>query len=109
VATAVAGRDRVRLQPSGAYAANLLGLSEQVPAKVVFLTDGPSRVVLELFGLVSIIDDQVFGDLTSCRDSAAGARLPPNRRVPHLSAFRRLTNRVPRGEIWIKPPGVSLP
>lgn len=36
--------DRVRLQPSGAYAANLLGLSEQVPAKVVFLTDGPSRV-----------------------------------------------------------------
>ena len=45
LATAVAGRDRVRLQPSGAYAANLLGLSEQVPAKVVFLTDGPSRTV----------------------------------------------------------------
>lgn len=41
LATALAGRDRVRLQPSGAYAANLLGLSEQVPAKVVFLTDGP--------------------------------------------------------------------
>ena len=45
LAKAMAGRDRVRLQPSGAYAANLLGLSEQVPAKVVFLTDGPSRVV----------------------------------------------------------------
>ena len=45
VPKALAGRDRVRLQPSGAYAANLLGLSEQVPAKVVFLTDGPSRVV----------------------------------------------------------------
>jgi hypothetical protein len=45
VAKAMAGRDHVRLQPSGAYAANLLGLSEQVPAKVVFLTDGPSRVV----------------------------------------------------------------
>ena len=42
LAKAMAGRDRVRLQPSGA---NLLGLSEQVPAKVVFLTDGPSRVV----------------------------------------------------------------
>jgi hypothetical protein len=27
----------------GAYAANLLGLSEQVPAKVVFLTDGATR------------------------------------------------------------------
>ena len=35
----------MRLQPSGAYAANLLGLSEQVPAKVVFLTDGPGRTV----------------------------------------------------------------
>lgn len=45
LAKAMAGRDRVRLQPSGAYAANLLGLSEQVPAKVVFLTDGPSRVI----------------------------------------------------------------
>jgi hypothetical protein len=33
------------LQPTGAYAANVLGLSEQVPAKVVFLTDGPSRTV----------------------------------------------------------------
>src|SRR5436190_15174778 len=45
VAKALAGRDRTRLQPAGAYAANALGLSEQVPAKAVFLTDGPSRTV----------------------------------------------------------------
>jgi hypothetical protein len=45
LAKALAGRDRVRLQPSGAYAANLLGLSERVTGKVVFLTDGPSRLV----------------------------------------------------------------
>ncbi|MEX0613628.1 MAG: DUF6088 family protein [Pirellulales bacterium] len=45
VARAMAGRDRTRLQPAGAYAANALGLSEQVPAKAVFLTDGPSRSV----------------------------------------------------------------
>jgi hypothetical protein len=45
VARALAGRDRTRLQPTGAYAANILGLSEQVPAKAVFLTDGPSRTV----------------------------------------------------------------
>jgi hypothetical protein len=44
-ARALAGRHRIRLQPSGAYATNLLGLSEQVPAKAVFLTDGPSRRV----------------------------------------------------------------
>jgi hypothetical protein len=45
VAKALAGRDRTRLQPTGAYAANALGLTEQVPAKAVFLTDGPSRTV----------------------------------------------------------------
>ena len=45
VAEALAGRDRTRIQPAGAYAANALGLSEQVPAKAVFLTDGPTRTV----------------------------------------------------------------
>ena len=45
VAQALAGRDHTRLQPTGAYAANALGLSEQVPAKAVFLTDGPTRTV----------------------------------------------------------------
>jgi len=46
VARALAGRDAIRIQPSGAYAANRLGLSEQVPMRVVFLTDGPSRNVV---------------------------------------------------------------
>lgn len=45
LARALAGRDAIRLQPSGAYAANLLGLSDQVPMKVIFLTDGPTRHV----------------------------------------------------------------
>lgn len=40
-------------QASGAYAANLLGLSEQVPAKIVILTDGvPRRVQLDQLTLV---------------------------------------------------------
>ena len=43
ITTALEARDAVRLQPSGAYAANLLGLSDQVPMKIVFLTDGPTR------------------------------------------------------------------
>ena len=43
VAKKLVERSGVRLQPTGAYAANALGLCEQVPAKVVFLTDGPSR------------------------------------------------------------------
>jgi len=45
IAQALAGRDRLKIQPSGAYAANLLGLTEQVPAKIVFFTDGPNRKV----------------------------------------------------------------
>ncbi len=43
VVKAIVRRDRVKVLPSGAYAANLLGLSQQVPGKIVHLTDGPSR------------------------------------------------------------------
>jgi len=45
VVKALKGRDNILLQPSGGYAANLLGLSDQVPMKIVFLTDGPARRV----------------------------------------------------------------
>lgn len=45
VVAALTGKDKLRLQPTGAYAANLLGLSDQVPARVEFLTDGTSRTV----------------------------------------------------------------
>jgi hypothetical protein len=45
VAKALTSRDSVRLQPAGAYAANVLGLSNQVPMKIVFLTDGTSSRV----------------------------------------------------------------
>jgi hypothetical protein len=45
VARALAGRDASRLQPSGAHAANLLGLSDQVPVRAVYLTDGRTRKV----------------------------------------------------------------
>ena len=43
IAMAIVGRDSAKLQPSGAYAANLLGLSLQVPAQIEFLTDGTGR------------------------------------------------------------------
>ncbi|OPY66698.1 MAG: hypothetical protein A4E57_02663 [Syntrophorhabdaceae bacterium PtaU1.Bin034] len=45
IVKALQDRDAVRLQPTGAYAANLLGLSEQVPSKIILLTDGPTRRV----------------------------------------------------------------
>lgn len=42
---ALEGRDATRMQPTGAYAANLLGLTTQVPTKIAFLTDGSPRTV----------------------------------------------------------------
>jgi Family of unknown function (DUF6088) len=45
IARALVVRDAIRLQPSGAYAANVLGLSDQVPSRIVFLTDGSDRKV----------------------------------------------------------------
>lgn len=43
VVKAVARKDQTRMLPSGALAANLLGLSNQVPAKAVYLTEGLSK------------------------------------------------------------------
>jgi hypothetical protein len=43
VAKALASGGQQRLLPGRAYAANLLGLTEQVPAAVEYLTDGPPR------------------------------------------------------------------
>lgn len=43
VAVAIARKDGRVVQVSPARAANMLGLTTQVPAKAVYLTDGPSR------------------------------------------------------------------
>lgn len=45
VAKAIAEKNGVQIQPAGAHAANLVGLSNQVPGWVIFLTEGPSRTV----------------------------------------------------------------
>jgi hypothetical protein len=42
-AHAIARKHRWKIVPEGAWAANLLGLSTQVPAKIVYLSDGPSK------------------------------------------------------------------
>jgi hypothetical protein len=45
IARSIAKREKARLIPTGVYAMNKLGLSTQVPMKVVFLTDGAPRVI----------------------------------------------------------------
>jgi hypothetical protein len=44
-ARAIARRQRWKIVPDGAWAANLLGLSTQVASKIIYLTDGPSNEV----------------------------------------------------------------
>lgn len=81
VAKAVAERDASRLQPSGGYAANLLGLSEQVPAKIVFLTDGPARHV-------RIGRQEIILKNTTTRNMATAGRISGTviQALRHLSA-----------------------
>lgn len=43
IAKAIAKRDKARIIATGSTALNLLGLSTQIPMKVVFLTDGSAR------------------------------------------------------------------
>lgn len=45
VAEAIAKRDKIRTIPTGSYALNALGLSSQVPMKIVLLTDGSPREI----------------------------------------------------------------
>jgi hypothetical protein len=45
IAKEIAKREKSRLMPTGVYAMNRLGLSTQVPAKVIFLTDGAPRTI----------------------------------------------------------------
>ena len=68
VAKALAGRDSLRLQPSGGYAANVLGLSDQVPMTIVFLTDGPGRSV-------QLGKQQIVLKSTTPRNMATAGRL----------------------------------
>ena len=47
IAEAIADRDKVRIAPTGSYALYRLGLTTQIPANVVFITDGsPRRVTI---------------------------------------------------------------
>lgn len=43
ITKAIAKRDKARIIPTGSYALNALGLSTQVPMKIVYLTDAAPR------------------------------------------------------------------
>ena len=43
IAERIAKKEKVRIRPAGAYALNKLGLSTQVPTKLIYITDGVPR------------------------------------------------------------------
>jgi hypothetical protein len=45
VAKMLAQKEKVNIRPAGAYALHKLGLTSQVPTKLVYITDGPSRLI----------------------------------------------------------------
>ncbi|MEP7376205.1 MAG: DUF6088 family protein [Chitinophagaceae bacterium] len=45
LAQTIAEKEQIRIKPSGAYALNKLGLSTQVPTRLVYITDGKSRQI----------------------------------------------------------------
>jgi hypothetical protein len=117
VAQALAGRDRTRLQPAGAYAANALGLSEQVPAKAVFLTDGPSRMVkvgtmtvelrrttprnMATAGRLSGLVIQALRELG--KDHVTPARVEHLKRTLPADERRELLSDLPLAPAWMHP------
>ena len=53
IAEGIARRDKARIIPTGLFAENLLGLSTQVPMKVVYLTDGtPRKLIIDEMPLI---------------------------------------------------------
>lgn len=100
VVKALAGKDMLRTQPAGVYASNMLGLSEQVPAKVVLLTDGISRTV-------TAGPMQISFKRTTPRQMAAAGRLSglliqafKSLGAPHVTPARieRLRQQIPAAE-----------
>jgi hypothetical protein len=45
IVKAIARRDGIRIRPTHAYAANVTGMSTQVPTRIAFQTDGRSRKI----------------------------------------------------------------
>lgn len=45
IAQAIAKRDKARIMPTGSYAMHVLGLTNQIPLKLVYLTDGSPRKI----------------------------------------------------------------
>lgn len=117
IVKATSRRTGSRLMPSGAQAANLLQLTEQVPARLVYQTDGASKIIKEGQRTIEF-------QHRSARRMAAAGRMSglvfaalreigkPNITPERVSALRRLLSRrdrrrllkdLPLAPAWMHP------
>ena len=117
IAQALARRDGATVQPAGAMAANLLSLSEQVPARAVYQTDGPSRTVR--VGRLTVqlkrrpprqirgrspMSSLVFAALRSVgKENVSRARVAHLRRTLSAADRRQLLRDLPLAPAWMHP------
>lgn len=117
IAQALARRDGATVQPAGAMAANLLSLSEQVPARAVYQTDGPSRTV-QVGALTVQLDRRpprqvrarspmsslVFAALRSLgKQNVSRARIAHLRSTLSRADRRQLLRDLPLAPAWMHP------
>ena len=117
IAQALARKDGATIQPMEAMAANLLGLSEQVPVKAVFLTDGPGHNVrvgpltvqlkqrsLRQVGKAASTSSLVFAALRSLgKGHVTNARVAHLRETLNLKDRKRLLKDLPLAPAWMHP------
>lgn len=117
IAQALARRDGATIQPMEAMAANLLGLSEQVPVKAMFLTDGPDHLMkvgpltvqlkqrpLRQVGSAASTSSLVFAALRSVgKDHVTNARVAHLRDTLSPKDRKRLLKDLPLAPAWMHP------
>jgi len=117
IAQALARRDGASVQPAGAMAANLLSLSNQVPARAVYHTDGPSRTVK--IGALTVylkkrpprqvrsaspMSSLVFAALRSLgKANVSSARVSHLQKTLSAADRRRLLKDLPLAPAWMHP------
>jgi hypothetical protein len=117
IAAAIARRDGIRLQTPGAAAANDLHLSDQVPARIAYDTDGPRRMVkvgrrtiefrkrsprkMAAAGRLSGLLMQAFRNLG--REHMTPARMESLKRTLHATERRRLLRDLRLAPAWMHP------
>ena len=116
-AQAIARRTDSKIVAFGALAANLLGLSTQVPAKRVYLTDGPSRSIsivscslsfrhasprrMAAKGKISAMVFEAFRYLK--RDNVTDAIVERLRRTLPAEAKTELRRDLLHASVWMRP------